>query len=164
VRAITAVKKQTDLQFDATPGILYLQNSLVGALRFKHLSYKDIPKIAKLLTNEGLSFKNKKHVLSYDSIIHIRKFFEMEEIGEGEYRDLNVNNMFYITVPKNLDWNLFEKITIELKYNLKDSNFDAALVYIYTASGILDLVRIFDVETSLEKLDIIKHKYLQKIK
>ena len=55
-------------------------------------------------------------------------------------------------------------MTTELKYNLEDSNFDAALVYIYTATSILDLIRIFDEECSVAKLNVIKRKYLGKIK
>ena len=55
-------------------------------------------------------------------------------------------------------------MTTELKYNLEDSNFDAALVYVYTATSILDLIRIFDVNSSVAKLNDIKRKYLEKIK
>ncbi len=164
VRAVMAAKKNTELKFDATPGVLYLQNSLVGAVRFKYLKYKEIPEVAKLLMKEGIEFKNRKLVTPYDSIIHIRKFFEMEEIEEGIYHDVKQDNMFYLEIPKKLDWDLFEKMTTELKYNLEDSNFDAALVYIYTATSILDLIRIFDEECSVAKLNVIKRKYLGKIK
>jgi hypothetical protein len=163
VRAVLAAKKKTNLLFDATPGVLYLQNSLVGVVRFKHLKYKDIPEVAKLLVEEGIGFKKQKLVSPYDSIIHIRKFFEMEQIGEGVYRDLTQENMFYFEVPKKLDWDLFEKMTIELKYNMEDSNFDVALVYVYTVSNILDLVRVFDTDCPVSKLETIKRKYLEKI-
>ena len=164
VRAAFAAKKKTDLQFDATPGVLYLQNSLVGVVRFKHLKYSDIPKVARLLMDEGIEFKKRKLVSPYDSIIQIRKFFEVEAMEPGIYRDIQQNNMFYIEIPKKLDWDLFEKMTTELKYNLEDSNFDAALVYVYTATSILDLIRIFDVDSSVAKLNDIKRKYLEKIK
>ena len=164
VRAVLAVKTKTDLQFDATPGVLFLQNSLVGALRFKYLKYSDIPNVAMLLMEEGIDFKKQKQVSPYDSIIYIRKFFEMIEMEEGIYKDIKQENMFYIKVPKKLDWDLFEKMTAELKYNMEDSNFDAALVYVYTATSILDLIRIFDVDSSVAKLNVIKCKYLEKIK
>jgi len=164
VRAVLAANKKTDLPFDATPGVLYLQNSLVGVVRFKHLKYSDIPKVAKLLMDEGLEFKKKKLVSPFDSIIQIRKFFEVEAMEPGIYRDIQQDNMFYIEIPKKLDWDLFEKMTTELKYNLEDSNFDAALVYVYTATSILDLIRIFDVNSSVAKLNDIKRKYLEKIK
>ncbi len=164
VRAIVAIKKRTDLNFDATPGRLYLQNSLTGALRFKSLKYKDIPNVAKLLMEEGIGFKKKKHISPYDSIIHIRKFFEMKLVAEGIYSDLISEHMFYLEVPKKLNWDLFEKMTVELKYNLKDNNFDAALVYIYTAAGILDLIRIFDLDANIDKLMHIRNKYLNSIK
>ena len=164
IRAIQKIKQSTHPEFDATPCSISLQNSTSYGIRFKDLSYAEVPEVVKLFGKYGILFKDKKQVVPYDSVIHIRKFFKMNEAEDGIYIDAECTNQFYLRLPKPLTWDLFEKMTISLKYNIEDSNFDAALVYIYTEKGIVDLVRIFNFDYSIEKLKLIRHKYLEKLK
>ena len=164
IRAIQAIKQGACPEFDATPCTILLQNNASYGIRFKHLSYEEVPEVVKLYGEQGILFKDKKKVMPYDSVIHIRKFFKMNEAEEGIYIDTECTNQFYLQIPKPLTWDLFEKMTINLKYNIEDSNFDAALVYIYTEKGIIDLIRIFNFDYNIDKLRLIRRKYLVKLK
>ena len=93
-------------------------------------------------------------------IIEIRKFFRMEETIDGVYQDLDDKNTAYIYLPKALTWANFEKVTMSIKYNLDDRNFDCAQTSIYTAKGVMDLVRVFDMESCQGKLIHLKQKYM----
>ncbi len=164
IRAIQSVKSQSGLTFDATPSTITFQNKPVGAIRFKMLHYNDIPNVVQLFKKFDISFKEKKKVSPYDSIISIRKFFKFTKLEEGIYQDLENKNQYYIHIPKVLSWDDFENITLNIKYNLEDSNFDAALVYVYSEKGIVDFVRIFCLDNNIEMLKQVRKKYLEKIK
>jgi hypothetical protein len=164
VRAIMAIKKGDYPGFDATPCTITLQNSNVDGVRFKYLKDKDVKEVVELFGKQNIFFKDKKQIAPYESIIRIRKFFEMKELEPGIFIDVDCENQFYIETPALLSWDTFEKITLDIKYNIEDSNFDAAMVYIYTSKGILDLVRIFNTDKDVEKLRFLRSKYLEKLK
>jgi hypothetical protein len=164
IRAIQTIKKGEYPRFDATPCSFTFQNSDVEGIRFKYLRDKDVREVIRLFGEHGIFFKDKKQIAPYSSIIRIRKFFKMQEPEQGIYVDIVSENHFYFEIPALLPWDTFEKITLEIKYNTEDSNFDAAMVYVYTETGILDLVRIFSVERDIEKLKLLRQKYLDKLK
>jgi hypothetical protein len=57
---------------------------------------------------------------------------------------------------------MFTSITDHLKNNVDNNNYDAALGAIYMRD-ILDVVRIYANDLSLEKLQFLKEKYHQEI-
>ena len=164
IRAIQHVKSvDNHPDFDGTPGTVKLFNNSVGVIRLKGLSYGNIPKLVEMFEDAGIEFKKKKKVSPYETIIRIRKFFKLHEVDEDIFQDDVIKEMHYIVLPKFLRWNTFEKVTLEIKYNIEDNNFDAALVSVYYENGILDMVRIFDINASIEKLRSIRKKYLEKL-
>ncbi len=80
---------------------------------------------------------------------------------EGIYKDLDDLSMFYVTLPRQVNWQMFVQITQRVRNNIDKqlANFDAALGAIYTKE-ILDVARIYSRETNLEKLRIIRKKYI----
>jgi hypothetical protein len=72
--------------------------------------------------------------------------------------------MWYFQLPRPLKWNDFETITLDIKRNMEDINFDAALATLYRKNGMVDYIRIYDNECSKDKLDQIRKKYLQRMK
>jgi len=164
IRAIQQIKSMDNhTEFDGTPGTIKLFNNSAGVLRLKGLSYENLPKLVELFEDTGIDFKKKKKVSPFETIIKIRKFFKIHEIEDGIFQDDVIKEMHYIVLPKYLRWNSFEKITLDIKYNIEDNNYDAALVSVYYESGILDMVRIFDENATIEKLRNIKKKYIEKL-
>jgi len=163
LRAIQAVRKQYPKTFNATPGTISLQNKPVNVIRFKSVSYHAISELIKHFEEAGIDFLKAKKTAPYESIIRIRKHFKMQEISEHVFRDLDSPETYYIELPVQMRWNTFEKVTMSLKYNIDDPNFDAAQTNVFTEDGIMDMVRIYDMNCNPEKLQFIREKYLDAI-
>ncbi len=164
IRAIQEIKSKTGHpEFDGTPGVVTIYNKPAGVIRLKNISYNNIKTLVKFFADTGIEFKKNKNISPYQSIIKIKKFFKMHEVADGIYADDSNERMHYLRIPKYLRWATFEKITMDIKYNIDDNNFDAALVSVYYEEGLMDLIRIFDFNPSLKKLKFLRDKYLEKI-
>lgn len=163
IRAIQAVKKTFKGKFDAAPGTINIQNMDNNFIRLKYLPYARVGEVLQEFEKTGIEFKKKKYIAPFESILKVRKFFTVEESAEGIFHDLVDTNMFYLKIPAILNWPTFEKITLSLKYNMENKNFDAAQCSVYYRYGLIDFVRIYDRDSSLSKLNFIRDKYLEAI-
>jgi hypothetical protein len=163
IRAIQATKRDFKGTFDAAPGTIYIQNQDYHFIRFKHLPYAQVGEVIRKFESAGIEFKKKKSYASFESILKVRKFFSIEEMIDGIYKDLFDKNMYYLEIPVLLKWPTFEKITMSLKYNMEDKNFDAAQSSVFFKNGIIDFVRIYDQDSCQGKLIFIREKYLEAI-
>jgi hypothetical protein len=163
IRAIQSVKKTFKGNFDAAPGTITIQNQDYNFIRFKYLPYLMVGGVLQEFEKTGLEFKKKKTLSSFESILKVRKYFTLEETIDGIFKDLTDSNMFYLEIPVMLDWQTFEKITLSLKYNMDDKNFDAAQSSVYSKNGMIDFVRIYDRDSCQGKLIFIRDKYLEAV-
>jgi hypothetical protein len=163
IRAIQSVKSKTDLEFDAAPGSVKYQNATYNCVRFRGVQYKDAGDLIRLFDETGLVFYRQRNVRSFETIIEIRKYFSLKETIDGIFEDQLQGNTSYIELPVLLTWTQFEKITMGIKYNMEDRNFDAAQSSVYCDKGLMDFVRIFDMESCQGKLIHIREKYLEAI-
>lgn len=69
----------------------------------------------------------------------------------------------YIIIPKRVDWDVFEKLTISVKNNCSHKIFDAALVSAYDKSGLINMVRIYDRKQYIENIKEIRNRYQSEI-
>lgn len=164
-RAIKSVKKKYNFTFDGTPGKVYFQNSMVQSIRIKGLeSYELIPEILKAFKEEGIAFLPGKNVKPYSGLIRLLKYFLLHPINDSTLQDTEVPAMKYFQLPAKLDWDTFEDITMHVKRNIDDANWDAALTTIYRKTGIEDYVRIYnDQNCNIEALNVIRNKYMLEI-
>jgi len=164
IRVTQKIKSDHNFKFDGTPGMVTLYNMLNPCIRFKELtSYEKVPAILKAYENEGIEFMSNRKIEPYTGIIKVKKYFLMEAVSEYTFKDAEDPNMYYFSIPVQLRFNQFEKITIDLKRNLEDPKFDAALGTIFRKSGLVDLIRIYDDKCTPERLDMIRTKYIQAI-
>lgn len=161
IRAIQEVKKSLSFDFDATPGYLTLQNETRNFIRFRGLKYVLVGEVLDAFKKYGIDFRRAKKVASFETLIRVHKFFSLEQINEDIFKDCDNKNMAYIKVPSLLRWSSFEKMTFSCKNNCNDNNFDAALASVIVNKGIVDFVRIYDKNVSMEKLEDIKKKYFE---
>jgi hypothetical protein len=156
------IKKYFANSFDAVPGTICIQNEILPCIRIRELdNYEFIGDLQKCFFSEGIIFAKKRNIKS-DAIIKLKKHFTIQEIGEGIYKDIDDHSMFYLRINHQLTWQMFMQITQRIRNNIDLSNFDAGLAAIYT-KDILDVVRIFSNDISLEKLKLLKEKYNQEI-
>jgi len=72
----------------------------------------------------------------------VDKVFSLERLQDYFYRDLDDELTYYIEIPFHFNWNLFKKVTFNVKNNLDNSNFDAALAFVYL-KNIVEFIRIY---------------------
>jgi hypothetical protein len=166
IRSVKAVKKKNNYTFDGTPGKVYYQNTMVNCIRIKDLdSYSKIPDILKAFKDEGVAFLSGKKVKPYAGLMRVTKYFLLSPINDSTLQDAEVASMKYFQAPIKLGWDEFEEMTMHVKRNTEDANWDAALATIYRKTGIEDYIRIYnDQNCDVETLDKIREKYLQEIK
>ncbi len=164
IRAIQKVKKVYSIPFDAAPGTIILKNNPVCIIRFKGLTYNMIAEVIEHFVDVGIDFEKTRKIAPYESIIKIRKFFTMNKISDGVYEDMDVKEFFYVQVLHYPDWNIFERITKSIRYNIEDLDFDGAQTSVYNANGIIDFVRIYDKNRNIDKLDFIRKSYIDAFK
>lgn len=164
IRVIQKVKSEAKYLFDGTPGLVTLYNMLNPCIRFKDLeSYDDLPPILKAFENEGIEFMGNRKIEPFVGLIKVKKYFLVEVISDHLFRDVEEPNIHYFAIPVQLRFNQFEKITIDLKHNLPDPKFDAALGSIFRKSGLIDVIRIYDESCDPGKCELVRTRYLQAI-
>ncbi len=164
IRKTVNVRKHFSSKFDASPGRINVFNQTECCIRIKDLeNYSLIPELISLYKDEGISFLKSKNINSYYGWMSIKKFFILDEVNDGIYMDKETPEMGYFEIPTRLDWNVFEKITVGLKHNIEDNNFDAALGTFYRKSGLKDIIRIYDTNICLGECLFLREKYLTEI-
>lgn len=163
IRGVMEIRKKFPYTFNGAPGTITLSNKSVNVIRLKELSYQHVPELAESFRSYDIEFMKKRKLPEFNSLIKIRKFFEMKKTVEGIYQDINEKRFSYLHIPRSLRWNTFERITMEIKYNTQDNQFDAAIGHVYEEEGLFDFVRIFDKNFRLGKLTYIREKYLDQI-
>lgn len=161
IRAIKSIKSSGEYNFDAVPGTIIMQNNPVNIIRIKGSSYTEIPKLCALFNQHGIEFEKTKKISSYKDIIKIRKFFRMEKLDDGIYKDMDFPEYFYLEVPSLISWDSFTEITKAIRYNSGNIIFDAAQTSIYNNTGLIDFVRIYNKIEDIGNLKSIRENYLK---
>ena len=161
IRSIQKVKKVCKVGFDAAPGTIFIENNRARIIRFKDLQYSKVGDVINEFEKVGISFKRARKIAPYESIIRIVKYFNLKKLDDGIYEDLDMKEFFYLAVDGYPDWETFEKITKDIKYNIEDLIFDGAQLSIFDTTGMADFVRIYDKKRYVDKLSTIRKYYLE---
>lgn len=159
IRMTMHLKREHNIKFDAAPGNLTLLNQPTPCIRVFMDDYNQIRELIDHYKKMGMLFAPTKEVKPYQSLIKLRRYFEMERMDQGIYHDINQHNTYYLEVPKFLEWNSFEQLTISIRNNWDHKLYDAAQAAIYEKKGIVDMVRIYDKKTDLANLKYLQEKY-----
>ena len=151
--------------FNACEGTIYFQPYTYSCIRLKYLSSFDyIPQLQEYFEQNGVRFMKKRDI-EQKGIIQINKNFLVQEEKEpGIYRDMHNQVKSYIELPEKVEWDDFKRYTHNIKNNLIDNNFDAALGVFFRKKGLVDVVRIYHSDQSLDKLQTLKAYYQEEIR
>lgn len=163
IRAIQKVKKSSDLGFDGVPGYITFHNKLYSVIRIRCIFESKIPDIVRGFEKEGIEFMSPFKQAPVEAVIHITKYINTEEAEDGIFLDTDNSSFAYLRIDKHLDWDRFEKVTKHVMNNVGGISFDAGLSMMYDCSGIIETVRIYDDKRSVEKLRVIRNRYLDSI-
>lgn len=153
------IRSFTRYSFKGSPAKLCIGNDSYNAIRIRNLnSYDPLEEIQKCFLDAGIQFMKHKNVES-SALIELKKIFTLEKVNDEIYKDMD-SKMHYIKIKNQLTWGRFKTLTKWVKNNLSDQNFDAALAVLY-GSNVHDLIRIYDKNPTMERLNTIHQKYIE---
>ncbi len=162
LRAAKKIKRSFPDNFEASFGQAEINERIYHFIRIKNLDCFDcIPVMQKAFADEGIQFMKRKSV-SGESLIKLQKFFRLQKIDNHLYKDLDDPLMYYFEIPEKPGWGLFKKITFYVRANVANYTFDAALGTLYL-EYIIDMVRIYAKDMTIEQLEFIRKKYLYEL-
>lgn len=159
IRKTMHLKQKHNIKFDAVPGNLTLFNKQTPCIRVFMDDYNQIQELINYYKQTGLVFAPFKEVKPYQSLIKLQKYFDMERMDKGIYHAVDQHNTYYIEVPKFVEWDDFEQVSIAIRNNWDHKIYDAAQAAIYGKQGIIDMVRIYDKKANLPNLQYLQEKY-----
>jgi hypothetical protein len=137
-------------------------NSNLSGIRLRGLNnYSLIAEIQGCYIDKEIRFMKRKSI-NAPGRMHITKIFRIERIDDHIYKDLEDDSTYYLAIPYHFSWNLFRKVTINIKNNLDNSNFDCASGFIYL-KDMMEFVRVYVHDPDTERLRHIHEKYLEEI-
>jgi len=160
IRMTMHIKRDHQINFDAALSSIALFNEPATSIRVHMEDYSQLPELIRHYKKVGMKFQPGKQVKPYQSLIKIRRFFDLEVMAEEIYKDNDKADIYYIRVPLFMTWNEFEKATIAIRNNFDYKTYDAAQAAIYDKPGIVELVRIYDRKADVSKLQSLRQKYI----
>ena len=158
-------KEYSNWRFDSGKGYMLLGSQLLNVIRLRHLPEIElVEKIQEAYQQRGISFlMNKKLKGKLEAEVKIVKFLNLEKLDEGIYVEVEDMNFGYIEIPKYLKYDLFSKVTMDVKYNWDGHEFDAASGSFYKDGKLTEFARIFSSKNDVEYLSGLRKLYLEKI-
>ncbi len=158
------IKQRFQHDFNASEGKILTTPYEYNCIRVKYLpSFNFLPELQKEYMDEKVKFHKEKNI-SKEAIIKINKVLRVYEKEEGIYRDTEDDFKCYLEIPFQPEWKTFHSITSNIKNNLVNYMFDAALGVLYRSHEIVDVIRIYDREKEPEKMKKIRDMYLEEIR
>lgn len=165
-RATEKVRSRAGFDFDAAFGRVTLFEHDCPVIRVRGMeNFDKIKALQMLYLSEGIEYK--KRIRSFTNekgIITLSKQFYFKDMGNGLYFDHEQSHHGYFHIPRFLDFETFQEITKEAKYDTSILYFDAGYVWYFEGHGVKDMIRIYRENLTVEKLMAIKNRYLSIIR
>ncbi len=159
LRLTHIIRKNSSIDFEGSPARICIYNDTYFGIRIRGLDdFSKLEEIQEYYRDNGIQYMKKKKVDAI-AVIQIKKIFEVENHSEKILKD-TVRDMYYLVIDEQLTWSHFRTITAKVKNNLNNATFDAALAVIYGAE-VLDMIRIFSKDLTMDHLKNIHEKYLE---
>ncbi|NOY37042.1 MAG: hypothetical protein GXO83_05650 [Chlorobi bacterium] len=163
IRKSEEIRRHFMHSFGARPAELHIFNSVLHAIRVKDLpGFELIPELQRWYQDKGIGFM-KKRSYNKKGLIRVFKHFSLEELEDGIFKDTIDPLMHYLEISCPLSWKIFESITMNIKNNVDNNNFDAALATVY-AKNLMDVVRIYEKDPGKDRLRELRNIYLEEIR
>ncbi|MGE5355718.1 MAG: hypothetical protein ACM3PT_05705 [Deltaproteobacteria bacterium] len=165
LRTVSNINKFTDYKINGTYARVSLGNIYFEGIRIRGLnSYDEIPIIQHAFQEEGFRFMNARKYKDDQTVaIKLSKFYKIQQVAESIYLDMDTEHIHYILIPHQLNWELFRSITMKIKNNISNRNFDVVSGVFFMDKTVKDMIRVFKPGISLELLSEIKEKYYKEI-
>ena len=163
-RKTRRIKQHFQHDFNASEGKIFTTPYEYSCIRVKYLpSFNFLPELQKEYKEENIKFHKEKNI-NKEAIIKINKVFRVYEKEEGIYKDVDDEFKCYLEIPMQPEWKMFDSITSNIKNNLVNYRFDAALGVLYRSNQLVDVIRIYDREKDPEKMKKLRNMYIEALR
>ncbi|HRZ76629.1 MAG TPA: hypothetical protein P5248_04630 [Bacteroidales bacterium] len=164
IRLTQRIKRlHPEYRFDAIFGQLTVMNEVSQCIRLKMPDLDLLPELVRLYREATVVFARARAVKEFTTIIKVRKFFILDTFADGILKDAEQANTYYLEMPRDPDWMDFGDIYQNIKNNYEFKSFDAAIGSMYRPCGLVDFIRIYSADISLEQLEYLKGKFRSEI-
>jgi len=165
LRATKNINKKYKLELEGAKCEVNMGSRKHSGIRVKGIeNHHDIEKIQLAYRDEGFEFaKNERISEKTDALIRVNRFFELFTLEEGIYQSQENKDLYYITIPKNITWEVFRQMTFDIKNNVSVTNYDIIKGMFYENEGITDMLRLIKKNITLDMVKEIQKKYLEKL-
>ena len=162
-RALTNAKKYCNFNLAAVMSELHIYNTTYSAIRLKSADdYEVINEIQDIFVAEGFKFARPKKI-DTKAFIKVFKFINLN-VKKKVYHNVDDPNFLFFPIDKEVNWKVFEKITLKIKNSTKSLKFDAALAVFFRKGFLEDAVRVYCKNFSDEQVIKIREMYLNELK
>ena len=163
LRATRTINKKYNIQLDGAKCEVSINSRKLNGIRVMGIDrFPEIEEIQQYYKDAGFEFLRSEKFEDTEALIRINRFFVIEELEKGIYQSQIDQDAFYVEVPKYIDWDEFRTITLEVKNNISDSNYDIAKGILYVNGGIMEILRIVKPKATVELLKTIQQKYIDR--
>lgn len=164
LRATKNINKEHNLNLLGAKCEVTINSRKLNGVRVKGINrFSEIEQIQQYFKDAGFDFAKSEKFKDTEALIRINRFFIIDELDTGIYQSQMEDDVFYVEIPKHLSWEEFKSITMEVKNNTIDSNYDVAKGILYVNGGITEIVRIVNPKATIELLKTIQQKYIDRI-
>ena len=165
LRATKIINKKDNLELNGAKCEVTIGRNKYSGIRVTGIDrYTNIDRIQNAYQEGGFEFhKNIRLAKGTDAMIRVNKFFNLVDVAESIYRSPNNKDRFYFEIPRYVNWNDFRDMTFDIKNNIAVSNYDIAKGIIYEKDGITDILRVIKPNITIEMVQQIREKYLDRL-
>jgi len=164
LRITKKINDQYNLELAGAKCEVTIKSRKLNGLRVKGINrFNEVAQIQQYYNDAGLEFAKSEKFSDTEAIIRINRFFVIDEMDTGIYHSKIESDTYYVELPKFISWDEFKAITIAVKNNMDDSNYDVAKGILYVNGGITEIVRIVKPKATVEMLKIIQQKYIDRL-
>ncbi len=158
------LEAKAKLHITSCPARFSLGGKTVKGIRIKNVKPEEVDLLVRFFEKSGLKFYSKKNTRTFFSHIYLKSFFNVKLISDDIYQSADSKDLYYLSIPEPIEWDLFERLFTYQKSKSKFKNYDAALGYWYTQPVFTDFIRIYGKNLASDKLMEIREEFLQNLK
>ncbi|MEN8228073.1 MAG: hypothetical protein ABFS38_07940 [Bacteroidota bacterium] len=159
-----SLEMQSELSVNICPSVIQMQGERIRSFRVKEIAPEQLLTVFEFLNQHNFKLHKKRSTKSFLAYIHLKAFFELRQIGDGMYENRDSKGLYYMGIPKNLDWTTFERLITYQKSNSKFKNFDGAIGSWVEKPSFIDFLRIYGAGLDLKQLKKIHEEFLTNMK
>lgn len=155
--SLQAVEK---LGINTCLAFITIRGKLTRAFRLKETPLEKVAEAVAFFQSSGIDIQPFRNTPTHLSQIFIKSFQCLTRLDNEIFRNSQLSNHYYLTIPAQLNWELFERLITYQKNSAELKNFDAAIGYWIQSPKFADFIRIYGPRLTHQQLHQIRTNFI----